>query len=33
VYFALGTRSAEPAALGGILPELRKIAAEVQARA
>ena len=33
VYFALGTRSAEPAALGGILPDLRKIAAEVQARA
>ncbi|HKO17386.1 MAG TPA: hypothetical protein VJU82_00715, partial [Acidobacteriaceae bacterium] len=33
VYFALGTPSAEPAALGGILPELRKIAAEVQARA
>ena len=30
-YFALGTRSAAPAALGEILPELRKIAAEVNA--
>ena len=28
-YFALGTRSAEPQALGQILPELRKIAGEV----
>jgi L-ribulokinase len=32
-YFALGTRSAPPAALGNILPELRKIAAEVMASA
>jgi L-ribulokinase len=32
-YFALGTRSAEPAALGDVLPELRKIAAEVRATA
>jgi L-ribulokinase len=30
VYFALGTRDAKPAALGRVLPELRKIAAEVQ---
>jgi L-ribulokinase len=30
VYFALGTRSAEPAALGRVLPELRRIAAEVR---
>ena len=30
-YFALGTRSAEPVALGDILPELRKIASEVAA--
>jgi L-ribulokinase len=30
VYFALGRRSAEPAALGRILPELRKIAAEAR---
>jgi L-ribulokinase len=30
-YFALGTRSAPPAALGEILPELRKIACEVSA--
>jgi len=29
-YFALGTRSAAPAALGRILPELRKIAARVR---
>jgi L-ribulokinase len=29
-YFALGWRDAEPAALGSILPELRKIAAEVR---
>ena len=29
-YFALGTRSAEPRALGEILPELRRIAAEVR---
>jgi L-ribulokinase len=28
-YFALGTRSAEAVPLGDILPELRKIAAEV----
>jgi len=27
VYFALGTRSADPAALGRVLPELRRIAA------
>ena len=30
VYFALGTRDAAPIALGKVLPELRKIAAEVQ---
>ncbi len=30
-YFALGTRSAEPTALGDILPQLRKIASQVQA--
>jgi len=30
VYFALGRRSAEPAALGQVLPELRRIAAEVR---
>jgi L-ribulokinase len=30
VYFALGLRNAEPAALGQVLPELRKIAAEVR---
>jgi len=30
-YFALGTRSAPPAALGVILPDLRKIASEVSA--
>jgi L-ribulokinase len=30
VYFALGTRDAEPVALGRVLPELRKIAAEVR---
>ncbi len=29
VYFALGTRNAEAVALGNVLPELRKIAAEV----
>jgi L-ribulokinase len=29
VYFALGTRDAKPAALGKVLPELRKIAAQV----
>ena len=29
VYFALGTRDAKPVALGQVLPELRKIAAEV----
>lgn len=32
-YFALGTHSAQPCALGQVLPELRKIAAEVQAPA
>ena len=31
VYFALGTRSAKPAPLGRVLPELRKIAAEARA--
>ena len=30
-YFGLGTRSAEPVAMGDILPELRKIASEVAA--
>jgi L-ribulokinase len=30
VYFALGTRDAAPVALGRVLPELRRIAAEVQ---
>jgi L-ribulokinase len=30
VYFGLGTRDAKPVALGRVLPELRKIAAEVQ---
>jgi L-ribulokinase len=30
-YFGLGTRSAEPVAIGDILPELRKIASEVAA--
>ncbi|MGH9604174.1 MAG: ribulokinase [Terracidiphilus sp.] len=30
VYLALGTRDAAPAALGRVLPELRKIAAEVR---
>jgi L-ribulokinase len=30
VYFALGKRDAEPVALGRVLPELRKIAAEVR---
>jgi len=29
VYFALGSRDAKPVALGKVLPELRKIAAEV----
>ncbi len=33
VYFALGTADAKPAALGKILPELRKIAAEVRGSA
>lgn len=33
VYFALGQRSAEPVALGDVLPELRSIAAEVNRRA
>jgi L-ribulokinase len=31
VYFALGTRDAKPVALGAVLPELKKIAAEVLA--
>ncbi len=31
VYFGLGTRSAEPVAIGDVLPELRKIASEVAA--
>ena len=30
VYFGLGTRNAEPVSLGRILPELRRIAAEVR---
>jgi len=30
VYFALGKRDAKPVALGNVLPELRRIAAEVQ---
>jgi L-ribulokinase len=30
VYFALGLRNAGPIALGRVLPELRRIAAEVQ---
>jgi L-ribulokinase len=30
VYFALGTRDAAPVALGKVLPELRKIAAEAR---
>jgi L-ribulokinase len=30
VYFGLGSRDAKPVALGRVLPELRKIAAEVQ---
>jgi L-ribulokinase len=30
VYFALGTRDAAPLALGAVLPEIRKIAAEVR---
>jgi L-ribulokinase len=30
LYFALGQRNAEPVALGKVLPELRRIAAEVQ---
>jgi L-ribulokinase len=30
VYFGLGTRDAMPAALGKVLPELRKIAAEAR---
>ena len=30
VYFAMGRRAAEPAALGRVLPELRKIAAEAR---
>ena len=32
LYFGLGTRSAAPVAIGEVLPELKKIAAEVQAR-
>jgi len=32
VYFALGKRGAEAVSLGDVLPDLRKIAAEVQAR-
>jgi L-ribulokinase len=31
VYFALGTRNAAPVALGAVLPELRKIAAQAHA--
>jgi L-ribulokinase len=31
VYFALGTRDAKSVALGNVLPELKKIAAEVLA--
>jgi L-ribulokinase len=30
VYFALGTRDAAPVALGRVLPELRKIAAQAR---
>jgi L-ribulokinase len=30
LYFALGTKNAEPAALGSVLPELRKVAEEVR---
>jgi L-ribulokinase len=30
LYFALGTRGAEAVALGDVLPEIRKIAAEVR---
>jgi L-ribulokinase len=30
VYFALGTRNSEAVALGDVLPEIRKIAAEQQ---
>jgi L-ribulokinase len=30
LYFALGSRNAEPAALGSVLPEVRKIAEEVR---
>jgi L-ribulokinase len=30
LYFALGSRSAEPVSLGRIMPELRKIAAQVR---
>jgi L-ribulokinase len=33
VYFALGTKTAPPCALGDVLPELRKIASEVTASA
>lgn len=32
VYFALGTRTAKPLALGAVLPELRAIAAEARAK-
>jgi L-ribulokinase len=31
VYFALGTADAAPAALGAVLPDLKRIAAEVAA--
>jgi L-ribulokinase len=33
LYFALGKRDAAPIPLGSVLPDLRKIAAEVQASA
>jgi L-ribulokinase len=33
LYFALGKRNSDPAAIGNVLPELRKIASEVQRRA
>ncbi len=32
VYFALGSRNAEPVSLGEVLPELRRIAAEAQVK-
>jgi L-ribulokinase len=31
VYFALGTADAAPAALGAVLPDLKRIASEVSA--